>query len=308
MTGACSGRLPYLGLLRVTGADAAGFLQGQVSNDTGRLAEGSALLCAYSNAQGRVLAVMNLLPHSTGIVAILPAELLATTAAQLRKFILRSKVRIEEAAADLVVAGTCGAAALRAAGLPVPDGRMGYQEAQGIGIARVNDSAERYWVIGAPAQLDALGPDATIDAGSAWRLADIRAGLPQVYAGTSEAFVAQMLNLDLIDGISFTKGCYTGQEIVARTQHLGRIKRRMFRVAVGGGACGVPGVGAIVHLADGRSGRVTEAARSESGYEALAVLPIDAAAPGPDPAAAAPAASRIAATLLTLPYSLNGAP
>ncbi len=64
----------------------------------------------------------------------------------------------------------------------------------------------------------------------AWRLADIRAGLPQVYAATSEAFVAQMLNLDLLDGISFTKGCYTGQEIIARTQHLGRIKRRLFRL------------------------------------------------------------------------------
>ncbi len=63
-----------------------------------------------------------------------------------------------------------------------------------------------------------------------WRLADIRAGLAQVYAATSELFVPQMLNLDLIDGISFTKGCFTGQEIVARTQHLGRIKRRMFRL------------------------------------------------------------------------------
>ncbi len=293
--GAHSGRLGHLGLLRFTGADARSFLQGQISNDTERLAQGHSLLCAYSNAQGRVLAVLSLLPHSTGIVAILPAELVAPIAAALRKFILRSKVRIDESAAQLIVAGQHGAAGLRRAGLPVPAGIGAYQEARGIGVARTNEPEERFWLIGAPAALAALDQGSAAQREADWRLADIGAGLPQVYAATREAFVAQMLNLDLVDGISFTKGCYTGQEIIARTQHLGRIKRRMFHLAIGkeGDALSI---GQSVTVVDGRSGRVTELAQAAGGYEALAVLPLEASASG---------AMSGAAELLALPYSMQ---
>jgi tRNA-modifying protein YgfZ len=287
--------LPHLGLLRFAGADAVGFLQGQVSNDTDRLSGGRALLCAYSSAQGRVLAVMTLLPHSTGVVAIVPAALLSPTAAQLRKFILRSKVRIDEPATDLILAGVHGESCLKLAGLPVPADIGAYREAQGIGVARLRDARERYWIIGPQAHLAPLAEGSAAGSESEWKLADIRAGLPQVYTETREAFVAQMLNLDLIDGISFTKGCYTGQEIIARTQNLGRIKRRMFRIAIEGGANGgTAGIGQTVRLADGRSGRITEIARSEGGYEALAVLPLEATAESSPGTTAA---------LLTLPYS-----
>jgi folate-binding protein YgfZ len=295
--GTHSGRLGHLGLLRFTGADALGFLQGQVSNDTDRLLQGRTLRCALSSAQGRVLAVMTLLPHSTGILAILPAELLAPIAAQLRKYILRSRLRIEElATADLAVAGQLGPQNLRRMGLPAPPDIGACAEAQDIGVARLDDQCERYWVIGAPAALGALAPGDAARAEGAWRLADIRAGLPQVYAQTSDSFVAQMLNLDLVDGISFTKGCYTGQEIIARTQHLGRIKRRMFRVQITGATSGEsPAIGAMVRLADGRGGRMTEIARTEDGYEALAVLSLEATAQSP---------TATAAVLLTLPYAI----
>jgi folate-binding protein YgfZ len=293
--GTHSGRLPHLGLLRFTGADALSFLQGQLSHDTDRLAQGRTLLCALSSAQGRVLAVMTLLPHSAGILAILPVELLAPIAAQLRKYILRSKLRIEElAAVDLAVAGQHGAENLRRQGLPAPQEISAYMEAQNIGIARLNDESGRYWVIGAPAALSALATGDAARAEGDWRLADIRAGLPQVYAQTSDSFVAQMLNLDLVDGISFTKGCYTGQEIIARTQHLGRIKRRMFRVQITRPMSGEnPAIGALVHLADGRGGRITEIAHTPEGYEALAVLSLEATAQSP---------AGFAAALLTLPY------
>lgn len=294
--GTHSGRLAHLGLLRFTGADARSFLQGQLSNDTDLLAQGRTVLCAYSTAQGRVLAVMSLLAHSSGIVAILPAELVAPTAAQLRKFILRSKVRIEECSAQLVVAGQHGAAGLQRAGLPIPAGVGAYVEAQGIGVARLNDPLDRFWVIGAPASLAALDQGVAAQREADWRLADIRAGLPQVYTDTREAFVAQMLNLDLVDGISFTKGCYTGQEIIARTQHLGRIKRRMFHLAIEKGPSGVaPQIGQTVRVADGRSGRVTELAPGARGYEALAVLPVEVPAQHPAGESAA---------LLTLPYAI----
>ncbi|HXC22471.1 MAG TPA: tRNA-modifying protein YgfZ, partial [Steroidobacteraceae bacterium] len=106
-------------------------------------------------------------------------------------------------------------------------------------------------------------------------------------------FVAQMLNLDLLDGISFTKGCYTGQEIIARTQHLGRIKRRLFRLLLPAGNWTV---GQALHLSDGRQGRLTEVIDSGGRVEALAVLSIDSA--GGD-LSAGPA---VAATELPLPY------
>src|SRR5277367_3874458 len=273
-----SGRLTHLGILRFTGSDALSFLQGQISNDTRRLAGGSPLFAAYSNPQGRVLALIYLMPHSSGLAAILPREILAQTMQRMRAFVLRAKVQIADAGDSLVVAGYHGDAALESAGFAAPRALDAYAEQHGVGVARVGNDANRYWVIGAPEHpaLLAPAPDARrIE--DAWRLADIRAGLPQVYAATSEAFVAQMLNLDLLDGISFSKGCYTGQEIIARTQHLGRIKRRLFRLQLPPGSWSV---GQALSLADGRQGRLTEVIDAEGLIEALAVLNVapDAAA------------------------------
>src|ERR1700733_9936947 len=104
-----SGRLPYLGVLRFTGPDTQSFLQGQVSNDTRRLAEGRGLLAAYSSPQGRVLAIMHLLPHSGGIAAVLPRDLMSPTLETLRRFVLRAKVKIEDGGEVLSVAGHRGA-------------------------------------------------------------------------------------------------------------------------------------------------------------------------------------------------------
>jgi folate-binding protein YgfZ len=285
-----TGRLAHLGALRFSGADALGFLQGQVSNDTQRLTENIPVLAAYSTAQGRVLALIYLLPHSSGVVAILPREILLPTMERMRKFILRAKVRIEEAA-DLIVAGSLGT---------TPGASSRYVEQDGIGMAPVGHDASRYWVIGPPEKI-AAPPDAAAAnrLEAEWRLADIRAGLPQVYAATSEAFVAQMLNLDLLDGISFTKGCYTGQEIIARTQHLGRIKRRLSRLALPAGSWSI---GQALRLADGRQGRLTEVIESRGRTEALAVLSEPGSAGGTD----APGELLVDAAELPLPYSLLG--
>jgi tRNA-modifying protein YgfZ len=287
-----AGRLPHLGILRFSGPDAASFLQGQLSNDTGRLAQQSPLLAAYSSAQGRVLAVLHLLPHSSGVAAILPRELLVPTLERLKKFVLRAKVKIEDAGDSLIVAGYHGVDGLRAAGLPVPATGK-YAEHNGIGIAAVGGS-DRYWVIGKASDPALLELEDSAEHG--WRLADIREGLPQVYAATSETFVAQMLNLDLLDGISFTKGCYTGQEIIARTQHLGRIKRRMFRLQL------PPGdwlVGQALQLNDGRQGKLVDVIHHDDRAEALAVLNLESAAE-PDAASSL----LVTATELALPYSL----
>ena len=272
------------------------FLQGQVSSDTRRLAENVSLLSSYSSPQGRVLALIYLLPHSSGVAAILPREILLPTLERMRKFILRAKVKIEDAGESLSVAGVHGEQTLRSAGLPIPGDANGYLEHNGVGVARVNHDGSRFWVVGAISKLAEVPGAAGAPSGDEWRLADIRAGLPQVYAATSEAFVAQLLNLDLLVAISFTKGCYTGQEIIARTQHLGRIKRRLFRLLL---PAGTWTVGQALNLSDGRQGRLTEVIDSGGRVEALAVLPIDPSAGDP------PAGVPVAATELPLPYPLS---
>ena len=284
-----------MGVLRFAGADAQSFLQGQVSNDTRRLAAGEPLRAAYSSPQGRVIAVLELLPHASGILALLPRELAAPTRERLRRFVLRAKLQIEDLSDSLPVWGVHGAATLAAWDLPRPDAKPAYLEKGGVGIAGVGGDPDRYWIVGERGE--AAGTPAAADVERDWRLADIRAGIPQVYAPTSEAFVAQMLNLDLVDGISFTKGCFTGQEIIARTQHLGRIKRRMFRLGLPPGAWRI---GQTLRLADGRSGRLTELAESDAGIEALAVLNLTAAGTDSDDAEA----TVTTAVELALPYEL----
>jgi folate-binding protein YgfZ len=309
-----SGRLHHLGILRFSGPDASSFLQGQVSNDTRRLSEGAPILAAYSSPQGRVLAVMHILPHSTGAAAILPRELVAPTLERLRKFVLRAKVHMEDAGESWYVSGQHGTQTLHSARIAIPQGDQGYVEHEGIGVGRVGRDPDRYWVIGAADKLAVHG--LTGDAHGAdriehdWRLADIRAGLPQIYLTTSEAFVAQMLNLDLLDGISFSKGCYTGQEIIARTQHLGRIKRRLYRLQLPAGEWRI---GQQLHLTDGRTGRLVEVARSGDGCEVLAVLNVEPSVAVETSVTAADANPRdgegaagvpITAAGLPLPYSL----
>jgi len=289
-----AGRLPQFGLLRFGGADAVSFLQGQISNDARRLVAHEPLLAAYSTPQGRVLTVLRLLPHSSGVIAILPRELVLSTLERLRKFVLRAKVTIEDLSTQFAVIGGQGAAA---------DESRGYVERAGIGIARVAAGAARYWAVGSLADLHNEG-FALHDAEAqrreqAWRLADIRAGLPQVYGATTELFVAQMLNLDRIDGISFTKGCFTGQEIIARTQHLGRIKRRLFRLRLPAGAWSI---GQPIQLPDGRTGRLTELAPVREVHEALAVLNLEPVAAAGTADGEAAGAALVAATELPLPY------
>ncbi|HMK87523.1 MAG TPA: hypothetical protein VK437_16285, partial [Steroidobacteraceae bacterium] len=261
------GLLPHFGIARFSGPDAIAFLQGQLSNDMRRLGAGASLLAALSSPQGRVVSVMHLMPHSSGIVAVLPREMVAPSLERLRKFVLRAKVKLEELTEEFAVIGAQGSGL---GGIPAPDAAANYRETGGVGVSPVrpqaSSRASRYLIIGPRAELaqeplrglarlrSAAGP-VEIDAERSeqeWRLADIRSGVPQVYASTSEMFVAQMLNLDLIDGISFSKGCYTGQEIIARTQHLGRIKRRLSRLAMPQGHWSI---GQALRLADGRSGR-----------------------------------------------------
>jgi folate-binding protein YgfZ len=305
--------LKRIGIVRFTGPDVLLFLQGQLSNDTSRLTQGRPLLAAYSTPQGRVLALPHLIPHSSGILGLLPRDILVTTIERLRKFVMRAKVKLEDVSDEFAVLGLHGSEILPPS-IALPAHGQEYREHDGIGVSRIGGGPpasvlQRWWVIGEAGRLTTEMPGS--DAAAAlervdqeWRLANIRAGMPQIYAQTQEMFVAQMLNLDLLDGISFSKGCYTGQEIIARTQHLGRIKRRTFRLLLPAGAWQI---GQTVQLADGRSGKLIEIAATGDEYEALAVLSlhpgVDAEASGG--AVQAGAVPAVAAVELPLPYSLT---
>jgi folate-binding protein YgfZ len=285
--------LDELGVLRVAGADASLFLQGQVSNDLARLGRERALLCALSTPQGRVVAVLRLVQGAEGIVAILPAALVAPVIERLKKYVLRAQVTLTDESARWGVAGWLEPArpSTQAADMQALVGR------DEISMHALPHA--RHLLLG-PRQALArlatrLGPP--LPDSERWRLAAIESGEPQVYPATSDVFVAQMLNLDLVDGVSFSKGCYTGQEIIARTQHRGRIKRRMLRYRLHDSAGFEPGDSVQI---DGRAGRVVEvAARNATEREFLAVMTLE----GP----ARSAAPDLPAVRLPLPYFIPDA-
>lgn len=282
--------LDDLAVIAVRGADAVSFLHGQLSQDVTRLADGGAQLAGLHNAQGRCLAVLRVLRAAPEqLLLVLPAELADATRQLLSRYVLRARARIEDASPAWRACGLTGADAASAARrhLSMP----------------MDSSGHRQLIVtprGEPL------PDAPHASRERWRLDDIRAGLPEIGAATAGLFVAQMLNLDLLDGISFSKGCYTGQEIIARAHYRGQVKRRMQRFATSTQARLAPG--ARVTLADGRSAQlVMAAAAGPDGQEFLAVTSLPAAAGVGDTQSAGDGAElqpALACTQLPLPYAL----
>lgn len=250
-------RLDHFGVICVSGADTRTFLQGQLSLDTGRLTPQRLELASCNSPQGRVQAVLWIVERSDGLAMLLPASMLDATVARLRKYTLRAKVKIDPAGTRLVA---CDAGA---GDLPA----RSHAEENGVSLIGWPGTTRRQLML-APLAADTAGDPAKREA---WQLADIRAGLPQVYPQTHEAFVAQMLNLDQLEGIHFDKGCYTGQEIIARTHFRGAIKRRMFRF---GAACLPPEPGTRVLVDGAHAGDVVDAAATPDGCELLAVVNI----------------------------------
>jgi folate-binding protein YgfZ len=258
--------LPFLAVLRVAGPDAASFLQGQLTHDMRLLADGRTLLAAASTPQGRVVALLRLRQSEQGIDALLPADLIEATAALLRRFVLRARVDVR-AALDLQVASVAGGALAIPATSTTGAAPVWFDYALGR-QAVAAPKAVLHQLPGLQAASNSPGVE------NDWWSADVAAGLPQVFAATSGAFVPQMLNLDLLDAISFTKGCYTGQEIVARTQHLGRIKRRTARYRLSAGPPLPPLAG--LFLEDAKVAEVIMSAANGDAIELLAVTSLEA--------------------------------
>jgi tRNA-modifying protein YgfZ len=276
--------LDDLGALRITGADAQRFLQGQVSCDVTQLSPGRCLLAGYHNPQGRAIALLRLiLVAPNDVLAVLPRELATAVAQRLAKYILRAKVKLED------VCGSFNIHGLVAGGDAQPPTPGPHSM-----LVRVADAPARWLHISPADAKNTPGGDR-----QRWRAFDIAGGEPQVYAATSEEFIAQMLNLDALGAIAFDKGCYTGQEVIARAHYRGRVKRRMQRFVTH--ASQELTAGSAGRLVDGRSFKVVDAVKRANGAcEFLAVAALGAR----DEAQQDSAMPSIEANALPLPYSL----
>jgi len=225
--------LAQLGLIDARGPDAAAFLQGQLSNDVRVVAPERAQLSSYNSPKGRLLAVLHVMREGDAFLLELHRGVLEAVLKRLRMYVLRSKVTLAEATGQALygLAGPRAADVLSGLGLPAPGAPLACARADGIDVMRRLGAVPRY-TLRAPAAGGAglwarLSARAAAGAWEDWRRLDIEAGVPTVYPQTQDRFVAQMCNLDALGGISFDKGCYTGQEIIARVHYRGAVKRHM---------------------------------------------------------------------------------
>lgn len=267
-------QLTQYGVIRASGVDAVSFLQAQLSNDLTELHAERVQLACYCTPQGRVLATLLVWRDGADVLMLLSAGLVAPIAQRLSRYVLRAKATIAPASDLMLLGATSGAGLEALLGLPIDA-----QKAE-MSVSRVVGGH----CLALRPQLFMLALDANAAAALAgrpgavapaeWDLARIRAGIPMVSTATQDEFVPQMLNLERLGGISFTKGCYPGQEIVARAQYRGEVKRRLYRLrlAVGGA---LPGQEIFAEEA---AGTVVDAAPTgDGGSELLAVLRVEAA-------------------------------
>jgi folate-binding protein YgfZ len=253
--------LDDLRVLAVSGPDRLSFLQGQITQDVASVRPDATVLTGWADAKGRLLFTGHLFRTETStedvLALLVPAELADALQKRLRLYVLRAKAQVT--LLDQTIVGLLGA--------PV--------SAVSDQCVRIQGEDGRHLLLGPAA--DAARNITATSPRSDWQLADVRAGIPTIVSATTGEFVAQMVNLDLLGGISFTKGCYTGQEIVARMKYLGRVKRRMLRFS---SEDVPPTAGAALYAERGTVGQVVSSAPTETGSEFLAVVVLDDL-PGP---------------------------
>ena len=272
--------LPEQGVIHVSGSDAAGFLHAQLSNSIEDLETGASRLAAWCSPKGRTLALFRVIAAGDGFVILLDRSLVGNTLKRLKLFVLRSDVVLTDRSDDWAAFGVAGdsIADILAATLGAPPGSAENTCWHGdLGTLAFPGRHPRYLVIGPAAavieQWRTLSQHLTPVDSDAWQLLDIRDARPTVTAATSDAFVPQMLNLEPLGGLSFTKGCYPGQEVVARLHYRGQLKRRVYRLQLPVTQPPAPGE----ELDDG-AGVILNAAIDGKGVEALAVIGVETAA------------------------------
>lgn len=225
--------LSHLGLLEISGEDAVSFLQGQVTNDVKKLDGSNSQYAGYCSPKGRLLALFLAFAHIDHLHLQMPVSILEPIMKRLKMYVMRSKVVITEKSADILCFGIAGPNAqstLTTLFNKVPQAPQELITLDDATLLRLAGDTPRYQIFthteNAERIWNALSSNCTKVGKSVWDYLEIQAGIPEIVPATQEAFVPQMVNLDSLDGINFKKGCYTGQEIVARTHYLGKVKRR----------------------------------------------------------------------------------
>jgi tRNA-modifying protein YgfZ len=294
--------LQHLGLLSCTGDDARTFLQAQLTNGIEDIAEGEARRAGWCSAKGRLLALFLVVPQQGGLLLQISRDIAPAIAKRLSMFVLRAKAKVADVSDAWVQYGLWGETAevrLAQLGLTVPQGELKATQAQGIAVVRVG--AQRFLILAPAAQRGRLSSLALEQGEASWALQEIRSGLPQVVQATQEEFVPQMVNLERLGAVDFKKGCYPGQEIVARTQYRGVLKRRMARARASAPAAAGDDLYAD-EFAGQASGKVVAAAAVPGGgSELLAVVQISALEGGQPIRLRAPDGPQL--ELLPLPYA-----
>jgi folate-binding protein YgfZ len=273
--------LGQFGTLQVSGEEAQKFLQNLLSNDINSVNATTAQLSSFNSPKGRMLATFLIWQNGADYFLQLPRSLTPAMHKRLAMYVMRSKVRISDASDELICLGVCGKHAA-----DLIKQRLGatleqdWMVAQRDNASIIRISSERFQISTTVQQAAALWSrlsEAAQPAGSAcWDWLNIRAGIPIVSPATQEQFVLQMANLDILGGVSFNKGCYPGQEIVARTHYLGKQKRRMYLAHVVSDSAPAAGDELFsAEMAGQASGKVINASPAPGGgFDLLAVLQI----------------------------------
>jgi folate-binding protein YgfZ len=283
--------LSHDGLIMARGEESSGFLQGQFTNDVRAVTESHHQLSSYCSPKGRMMVLFRLFQRDDAYYLQLPATLLEATLKRLKMFVLMSKVELEDVSDRLVRFALAGPSAEQLLARQLGEAPAEADESlsrDGVTVLRVAGAHPRFILHGETEPMMALwqalaGDGARPVGAEGWRLQDIRAGMPNVLPETVEAFVPQMVNLQQINGVNFKKGCYTGQEVVARMQYLGKLKRRMY---LGHVDCETrPAAGDVLRSPDSASGQgagkvVNVASAPQGGYDILAVIEIASADAG----------------------------
>ena len=223
------------GLIRASGADAASFLHNLLTNDIEHIPAGGARHAGLCTAKGRLIASFLIWREGNDFLLQLSADILPTILKKLSMYVLRSKVKLTDLANERVLMGLTGPQAAEVVK------SLGAQAVEAMSTTRFDGGTavrldEQRFILSiqsdaSESTIAKLSAQAKVSDLAAWHLGEISAGIPRIVAATQEAFVPQMVNYEVaaVGGVSFQKGCYPGQEIVARTQYLGKIKRRMYR-------------------------------------------------------------------------------
>ena len=274
--------LGHLGVIRAQGDDAAAFLHGQLTQDFALLGLSEARLAAFCSAKGRMQASMIGFKRSASeLLLVCPLDLLPATLKRLSMFVMRAKARLSDASADFSLYGLCGSAlGAAASGAPVPWSK---QDVEGATVVRLYpaDATPRALWVGPASAAPPLG--APLDP-QLWAWSEVRSGIASISQPLFEALVPQMLNYESVGGVSFKKGCYPGQEVVARSQFRGTLKRRAFLAR----SAGSMRAGQEIFKAadpDQACGLVAQAAAVPpglgDGFEAIVSIQLSAADAGP---------------------------